>query len=170
MASCSLTNHTPSSCSPSATDNDGLWTSLLVAAEAFRYKVTASVEAGVNAWELFQGMKFLTEVRIHIHAHTHTHTHTHTSKSQNCPLILSFSTLSFSLPIRLQESRECQLDQCYYRTPVCQLPTGTTLPPNQAGNGEETPAQKRYTHTLHLFFSSSSSSSFSSSSIYHCSS
>ena len=40
VADCSLTNFEPASCAPHTTDNDGLWTSWLVAAEAFRYVCT----------------------------------------------------------------------------------------------------------------------------------
>ena len=62
VADCPLTNYTPSTCSPSTTDNDGLWTSLLVAAEAFRYGVTKDVFAKNSAWNLFKGMQFLVDV------------------------------------------------------------------------------------------------------------
>ncbi len=52
----------PSSCSPGPTDNDGLWTSWLVAAEALRYKVTNDRVAWTNAWKYYRGMKFLVDV------------------------------------------------------------------------------------------------------------
>ena len=62
VADCPLTNYTPSTCSPYTTDNDGLWTSVLVAAEAFRYQVTKDLSAKYNAWNLFRGMQFLVNV------------------------------------------------------------------------------------------------------------
>ena len=62
MSDCPLFNYIPSTCSPQTTDNDGLWTSWLVAAEVFRYKVTGSSQAKSNAWELFNGMQFLYNV------------------------------------------------------------------------------------------------------------
>lgn len=43
-------------------DNDGLWTSLYVAAEAFRYGATRDPEAKRNAWESLKAMMFLEEV------------------------------------------------------------------------------------------------------------
>lgn len=43
-------------------DNDGLWTSLYVAAEAFRYGATRDPEAKRNAWESLQAMMFLEKV------------------------------------------------------------------------------------------------------------
>ena len=52
----------PSSCVPGPTDNDGLWTSWLVAAESLRYEVTHSEEARTNAWKFYRGMKFLVDV------------------------------------------------------------------------------------------------------------
>lgn len=62
VADCPLTNFTPSTCAPYTTDNDGLWTSVLVASEAFRYQVTGDVSAKNNAWNLFKGMQFLVNV------------------------------------------------------------------------------------------------------------
>ena len=62
VSDCPLTNHTPSTCVPSTSDNDGLWTSWMVAAEAFRFRVTGDRTAKENAWELFSGMKFLVNV------------------------------------------------------------------------------------------------------------
>ena len=64
MADCPLTNYTASTCSPYTTDNDGLWTSLLVAAESFRYQVTKNVSAKYSAWNLFKGMQFLVNVSV----------------------------------------------------------------------------------------------------------
>lgn len=43
-------------------DNDGLWTSLYVAAEAFRYGVTGAPDAKENAWKSLQALMFLEEV------------------------------------------------------------------------------------------------------------
>lgn len=62
VADCSLTDFIPSSCVPHTTDNDGLWTSIALAAEAFRYQVTGDEEAKENAWSLFLGMQFLNNV------------------------------------------------------------------------------------------------------------
>lgn len=46
---------------PEATDNDGLWTSLYVAAESFRYGVTGEPEAQKNAWEAMEALLRLEE-------------------------------------------------------------------------------------------------------------
>ena len=62
VADCPLANFTPSSCTPQPTDNDGLWTSWLVASEAFRYAVTKDPLAKSNSWSLFSGMQFLVNV------------------------------------------------------------------------------------------------------------
>jgi hypothetical protein len=43
-------------------DNDGLWTSLYVAAEAFRYGATGDPEARQNAWQSLQALMFLEKV------------------------------------------------------------------------------------------------------------
>ena len=64
VADCLLTNFTPSTCAPGPTDNDGLWTSWLVASEAFRYQVTKDSVAKSNAWSLFLGMQFLVNVSL----------------------------------------------------------------------------------------------------------
>lgn len=45
-----------------ASDNDGCWTSVYVAAECFRYAVTGSQEARNNAMESFRGMQLLEEL------------------------------------------------------------------------------------------------------------
>jgi len=66
VSDCPLFNYIPSTCSPQTTDNDGLWTSWLVAAEVFRYKVTGNSQAKSNAWELFRGMQFLYNVSNYI--------------------------------------------------------------------------------------------------------
>eukprot|EP00040_Diaphanoeca_grandis_P035874 m.226675 g.226675 ORF g.226675 m.226675 type:complete len:542 (-) comp33500_c1_seq1:160-1785(-) len=43
-------------------DNDGLWTGMLVAAQAFRYAVTKSEEARTLAWHHFAAIEFLHNV------------------------------------------------------------------------------------------------------------
>ncbi len=43
-------------------DNDGLWTSLYAAAEAFRYGATGDEQARQNAWESLEALMFLEEV------------------------------------------------------------------------------------------------------------
>jgi len=45
-----------------ATDNDGLWTSIYIAAEAFRYAVTNDKVAKNYSWNSFQAIKFLNDV------------------------------------------------------------------------------------------------------------
>lgn len=64
VADCGLTDYIPSTCAPHTTDNDGLWTSIALAAEAFRYKVTGDPDAHTTAWSLFQGLQFLNNVRL----------------------------------------------------------------------------------------------------------
>ena len=44
------------------TANDGLWTSLYVASQAFRYAATKDPVAKRNAWEAFEGMQLLINV------------------------------------------------------------------------------------------------------------
>ena len=46
----------------SDTDNDGLWTSMYLASELFRYTVTKSEDAKLNAYEAFEGMERLTDI------------------------------------------------------------------------------------------------------------
>ncbi len=46
----------------SDTDNDGLWTSMYLAGELFRYAVTKSDDAKQNAYEAFEAMERLTEI------------------------------------------------------------------------------------------------------------
>ena len=43
-------------------DNDGLWTSMYLAGELFRYAVTKSEDAKENAYEAFEAMERLTEI------------------------------------------------------------------------------------------------------------
>jgi hypothetical protein len=45
-----------------SSDNDGLWTSLYVGAEAFRYGTTGDPEAKRDAWESLQSLMFLEKV------------------------------------------------------------------------------------------------------------
>ncbi len=44
------------------TDNDGLWTSMYLASELFRYAVTKSEDAKLNAYEAFESMERLTDI------------------------------------------------------------------------------------------------------------
>lgn len=44
------------------TDNDGLWTSMYLAAELFRYNVTKSEDAKLNAYEAFEAMERLEDI------------------------------------------------------------------------------------------------------------
>ncbi|RLD79288.1 MAG: hypothetical protein DRJ10_09040, partial [Bacteroidetes bacterium] len=44
------------------TDNDGLWTSMYLAGELFRYAVTKSEDAKQNAYEAFEAMERLTDI------------------------------------------------------------------------------------------------------------
>ncbi|MBK7106933.1 MAG: hypothetical protein IPH62_16800 [Ignavibacteriae bacterium] len=44
------------------TDNDGLWTSMYLAGELFRYAVTKSDDAKQNAYEAFEAMERLTKI------------------------------------------------------------------------------------------------------------
>ncbi len=52
----------PSSIVLRDTDNDGLWTSMYLAGELFRYATTKSPDALQNAYEAFEAMERLTEV------------------------------------------------------------------------------------------------------------
>lgn len=45
-----------------SSDNDGLWTSIYVAAEAFRYGTTGDESARENAWKSLQAMMFMHDV------------------------------------------------------------------------------------------------------------
>ena len=62
VGDCPIANYTPSTCVPGPTDNDGLWTSWLVGAEAFRYHVTKDPVARANAWSLYSGLRLLVDV------------------------------------------------------------------------------------------------------------
>ncbi len=52
----------PSSIVLGDTDNDGLWTSMYLAGELFRYAATLSEDALQNAYEAFEAMERLTEI------------------------------------------------------------------------------------------------------------
>ena len=52
----------PSSIVLRDTDNDGLWTSMYLAGELFRFAVTSSEDALQNAYEAFEAMERLTEI------------------------------------------------------------------------------------------------------------
>jgi len=52
----------PSSIVLGDTDNDGLWTSMYLAGELFRYAATKSEDALQNAYEAFEAMERLTEI------------------------------------------------------------------------------------------------------------
>jgi hypothetical protein len=63
LSECTLT--TPgdrSSCVTRDSDNDGLWTSLNVAGESFRYAVTGTAAAKASAWRHFEGLLLLNNV------------------------------------------------------------------------------------------------------------
>ena len=45
-----------------SSDNDGLWTQMYIAAEAFRYKVTGEADARANARQGFEAMLRLEEI------------------------------------------------------------------------------------------------------------
>lgn len=63
VSDCSLTTYgLGRTCTNHDSDNNGLWTSLIVAAEAFRYQVTKEDEAAESAWHFFDGMKLLNTV------------------------------------------------------------------------------------------------------------
>jgi hypothetical protein len=49
-------------CIPGPNDNNGLWTSLIVAAESFRYAVTSDSDASTTASHYLLGMKLLNDV------------------------------------------------------------------------------------------------------------
>ena len=49
-------------CTPEANETDGLWTALLLAAEAFRAAVTGAPDAIASATTFFQGMQLLNNI------------------------------------------------------------------------------------------------------------
>jgi hypothetical protein len=63
LSDCTLTDPgNRSSCYLHDSDNDGLWTSLNVAGEAFRYAVQQTPEAKQSAWKHFEGLLLLNRV------------------------------------------------------------------------------------------------------------
>lgn len=63
LSDCTLTDPgNRSSCFLHDSDNDGLWTSLNVAGEAFRYAVQKTPEAKQSAWKHFEGLLLLNRV------------------------------------------------------------------------------------------------------------
>lgn len=65
VAECTLAafgNVTGDSCSNDYSDNNGLWTSIIVAAEAARYKATGSPDARALAGHYFRGLELLNVV------------------------------------------------------------------------------------------------------------
>lgn len=63
IAECSLASFgNLSSCTNGASDNNGLWTSLVVGAECFRYAVTGDAEAQLAATHHFNAMKYLNDL------------------------------------------------------------------------------------------------------------
>eukprot|EP01127_Copromyxa_protea_P019902 TRINITY_DN6553_c0_g1_i2.p1 TRINITY_DN6553_c0_g1~~TRINITY_DN6553_c0_g1_i2.p1 ORF type:complete len:615 (-),score=101.90 TRINITY_DN6553_c0_g1_i2:48-1892(-) len=45
-----------------SSDNNGLWTSMYLAGECFRYSITKDPEVKKNAWKYFEGLEFLVNV------------------------------------------------------------------------------------------------------------
>jgi hypothetical protein len=63
VASCDLTKYADiSTCTNHDDDNDGLWTSLVTAAEAFRFAVTKDPTAQSQAMLFFSGLELLNNV------------------------------------------------------------------------------------------------------------
>jgi hypothetical protein len=63
VADCSLTSFgDTATCTNHDTDNNGLWTSLVVAAEVLRYVATNDSEAAAAAWHYYDGMKLLNRI------------------------------------------------------------------------------------------------------------
>ena len=52
----------PTTCVKGPNDNDGLWTSMYLGSQAFRYAVTNETIAKKNAWKFFQGLYSLNHV------------------------------------------------------------------------------------------------------------
>lgn len=49
-------------CTQTPSDNDGLWTSMYLASQSYRYAVTKEEEARENAWTSFEAMEMLSKV------------------------------------------------------------------------------------------------------------
>jgi hypothetical protein len=62
VADCSLTNFVSNTCTCHTTDNDGLWTSIVLASELFRYEATHSLDSQQKILKQFAGIKFLNDV------------------------------------------------------------------------------------------------------------
>jgi hypothetical protein len=63
IESCQLPSYgNLSTCTPGSADNDGLWTSLYVASQCFRYAVTKEPEAKRNAFRSFDAMEKLNKI------------------------------------------------------------------------------------------------------------
>jgi hypothetical protein len=63
VSDCSLTSFgDASTCTNHDSDNNGLWTSLVVAAEVLRYVATNDSEAAAAAWHYYDGMKLLNRI------------------------------------------------------------------------------------------------------------
>lgn len=62
VGDCGLTSFGRYPCLPSPNDNNGLWTSLVVAAESYRYAVTGDADAKATATHYLLGMKTLNDV------------------------------------------------------------------------------------------------------------
>jgi hypothetical protein len=52
----------PTTCVKGPNDNDGLWTSMYLASQVFRYTVTNDTNVREDAWKHFQALYFLNRV------------------------------------------------------------------------------------------------------------
>jgi hypothetical protein len=48
--------------SKKADDNDGLWTSMYLSSQIFRYQVTQDVNVKASAWKHFQALELLNQI------------------------------------------------------------------------------------------------------------
>ena len=63
IADCSMSSWAnPLTCVKQSNDNDGLWTSMYLASQIFRYQITKDAQVQVNAWKHFEALKLLNEV------------------------------------------------------------------------------------------------------------
>merc|ERR1719223_2042198 len=63
VSGCSLTTFGDAfSCTNHDSDNNGLWTSLVVGAQALRYHVTKAADAAAEAWRYYDGMRLLNRI------------------------------------------------------------------------------------------------------------